>query len=131
MTTAPKSRWFRFSLRTLFVVVTVFGIWLGYYRNWMLQREDARAWMHAQGIGGSFGGIRPNPSAFPWGLRMLGEKPLDFFLIQYGPTSRYWEAPPDEYLKLVEKIRGLFPEADVWDVTPDPKDLEAGDGQQH
>jgi hypothetical protein len=30
MTTAPKRRWFAFSLRTLFVLVTVFGIWLGY-----------------------------------------------------------------------------------------------------
>jgi hypothetical protein len=29
MTTAPKRRWFKYSLRTLFVVVTAFGVWLG------------------------------------------------------------------------------------------------------
>jgi hypothetical protein len=29
--TPPRRRWFRFSLRTLFVVVTLLGIWLGFY----------------------------------------------------------------------------------------------------
>jgi hypothetical protein len=29
MTFAPKRRWFRFSLRTLFVVVTVTAVWVG------------------------------------------------------------------------------------------------------
>jgi hypothetical protein len=39
--TAPKRRWFRFafSLRTLFVAVTVFGCWLGYSLNWINQRH--------------------------------------------------------------------------------------------
>jgi hypothetical protein len=39
MTPAPKGRWFRFSLRTLFVVVTVFGCWMGYEVNWIRQRR--------------------------------------------------------------------------------------------
>jgi hypothetical protein len=30
MTPAPKRRWFQFSLRTMFVVVTVFACWLGW-----------------------------------------------------------------------------------------------------
>jgi hypothetical protein len=34
MTLAPKRRWFRFSLRTLFVVVTVAGVFLWYFRPW-------------------------------------------------------------------------------------------------
>jgi hypothetical protein len=29
MISAPKRRWFAYSLRTLFVVVTAFGVWLG------------------------------------------------------------------------------------------------------
>jgi hypothetical protein len=36
--TAPNRRWFQWSLRTLFVVVTVFGCWLGYEFNWIRQR---------------------------------------------------------------------------------------------
>ncbi len=38
MTTTPNRRW-TFTLRTLFVVVTVFGIWLGYEWNWIRQRR--------------------------------------------------------------------------------------------
>ena len=40
MTPAPKPRRFRFSLRTLFVVVTLVGCWLGYQLNWIRQRHD-------------------------------------------------------------------------------------------
>ncbi len=40
MTTAPKRRWFAYSLRTLFVVVTVFGVWLGYELNWIRERHE-------------------------------------------------------------------------------------------
>ncbi len=30
MTHAPKHRWFRFSLRTLFVLITALALWLGW-----------------------------------------------------------------------------------------------------
>ncbi len=39
MAPTPKLRWLRFSLRTLFVVVTVLACWLGYYVNWHAQRN--------------------------------------------------------------------------------------------
>ena len=39
-TPAPKRRRFAYSLRTLFVAVTVLGIWLGYQLNWIRQRRD-------------------------------------------------------------------------------------------
>ena len=35
----PYRRWFRFSLRTMFVLVAVFGCWLGYEMNWIRQRH--------------------------------------------------------------------------------------------
>jgi len=35
----PKRRWLRFGLRTLFVVMTVFGCWMGYSVNWISQRH--------------------------------------------------------------------------------------------
>jgi hypothetical protein len=34
-----KLRWFRFSLRTLFVLVTVSCVWLGYHLNWIRERQ--------------------------------------------------------------------------------------------
>ncbi len=43
MTHAAKRRWFRFSLRTLFVVVTVFGVWLGWEIKYV--RDRRRFWI--------------------------------------------------------------------------------------
>ncbi len=42
MSQAPKRkpRWFRWSLRTLFVVVTVFACWVGYSLKWIRQRRS-------------------------------------------------------------------------------------------
>ena len=37
--TKPKRRWFRFSLRTLFVLVTIIGKRLGYSFNWIRQKS--------------------------------------------------------------------------------------------
>jgi len=42
MTSTPKRRWFRFSLRTLFVVVTVLGIWLGWNAEIVRERTAMR-----------------------------------------------------------------------------------------
>ena len=42
-----KRRWFRFNLRTLFLVLTVFACWLGYHVHWIRQRDQARAWIVA------------------------------------------------------------------------------------
>lgn len=44
MIPAPKCRRFRFSLRTLFAVVTVAGIilgWIGFQLNWIKERRQA------------------------------------------------------------------------------------------
>ena len=41
--TAPKRRWPQFSLRTMFVVVTVLAVplgWIGYSLNWIRQRHE-------------------------------------------------------------------------------------------
>src|SRR5438046_2000057 len=37
--TPPRRRWFRFSLRTLFVAVTIFGVWLGVQAKWIRDRR--------------------------------------------------------------------------------------------
>jgi hypothetical protein len=49
MTPAPKRRWLRFSLRTFFVVVAVFGCWLGWEQYQIRQRATARKWILLNG----------------------------------------------------------------------------------
>jgi hypothetical protein len=44
VTPAPHRRWFRFSLRTLFVVVTVFACWLGWNVNAVQKRKHLIDW---------------------------------------------------------------------------------------
>ena len=52
--TAPKRRWFSYSLRTMFAVVTVLCVWLGYELKWIRQRRAIVAafpkWSALEGV---------------------------------------------------------------------------------
>ena len=39
----PKRSWFSFSLRTMFVLVTIFGVWLGWQRKFVRERKAVLA----------------------------------------------------------------------------------------
>lgn len=118
-------RWFRFGLRTMFVVVTLVGLWLGYYLHWISARQEARLWIATHFIGGSFGYQAKDPSAFPLMLKVLGEKPEPLILMNHQPTQVLWLGSPyqydalDQYHVLLRRVESLFPEAVVMDVTPD------------
>jgi len=127
--TARKRRWFAFSLRALFVVITLACLWLGYYVNWMSQRREARVWLDMQSIGGSFVYDRKPASAFPWMLKLIGEEPTRVILMRHGPSDHYsWVPKPNEYRALVNHIERLFPEAVVIDVT-NPHQVDAEQDQ--
>ena len=105
MAVAPKRRWFRFSLRTLFVAMTLLAAWLGYHFNWIRQRHAALVFEGRA----EASMVTPNgpktviiTSQAPWPLNWMGE-PGHTALIVGGRTE------PEE----VERIRKLFPEADV------------------
>ena len=104
----------------MFVVVTVASLWLGYYFNWKNERRIARAWLGTQVIGGAIGCTPKPPSAFPWMLKFLGDKPTQLILMKHQPTERFRSPIPDEYLALVRHVEELFPEAVVMDLTPQP-----------
>jgi hypothetical protein len=95
--TGRKPRSFRplhsFSLRTLFVVVTLLACWLGYNLRWSRLRADALRHHHNRNDEWSY-------SMAPWPLKMFGAPGLPFFTI---PS----DADPAE----INKIRSLFPEA--------------------
>ena len=48
-TSAPKRRWFRFSLRGLLVIVTVFGCWLGWQISAIHLRRSTAERIEAEG----------------------------------------------------------------------------------
>jgi hypothetical protein len=69
--TKPKRRWFKFSLRTLFVLVTIAGVgasWVTYQLNWIQQRHVFLA-KHALG----WASCIPTDLQAPWQLRLFGE----------------------------------------------------------
>jgi hypothetical protein len=71
MRSAPKRPCFRFSLRTLFAAVTVFGVWFSYQLNWIRQREalfDKNRAFEVEGLGES---ILTNEHHPPHALRPI------------------------------------------------------------
>lgn len=113
MTPAPKRRWFHFSLRTLFVVVTVLACWLGWNLNIMRQRNQAMARIVSENgqviTYDEFEKMVPavrgkiSTRQLPIGLRLLGTNPVAFINV---PGESFTEHEAD-------RIDRLFPEARV------------------
>ena len=98
----PKPRrWFRFSVRTMFVVVTVVCAWLGYHTNWIGERPRAKATIEIREFPVIFAGESDTPpghGGLPWSLRILGEQPVCCICVSY---------------KRLDELRRLFPESFV------------------
>ena len=117
-------RWFRFSLRTLFVLLTVFGVWLGVQVKWIRDRHAALAWIATSGyswvVPYGFSAedfvAKPAPddpcyTRAPWSIRMLHESGIARIRIyrsESGETFDYQSV--DEKLR---ELKRLFPEADI------------------
>ena len=103
-------RRFRFSLRALFVAVTVACAWLGYHGKWVRERHQCiEAWNP-----GGWGTVTvescylfdpvwcdPPPSGLPFGLRLFGELPLTVLPATDGDPAE------------TDRLRRLFPETGV------------------
>lgn len=101
----------RFSLRTLFVLITLLSIWPAYQLNWIRQRRQAREWLteHGQYWPAAFqlhlppSNAPPHPA--PPSLRMFGEKGVYFFAFIPKQGDTY-----NEEAKIAE-LKRIFPEA--------------------
>ena len=88
-------RSFRFSIRTLFLVLTVFGIWLGVQVKWIKDRRDF--------LRGNVRFSAPGTALAPWAIRVLGEPGY----------AQVWIGPYDPDVDQSQaKARKLFPEAE-------------------
>ena len=103
----PRRRWFRFSLRTFFVLLTVFGVWLGVQVKWKQDRE--RLLYDEIAVDGSWAARGYAPA--PWSLRILGEEGVAFITIDFRHD-------PQRSRTLREKARRLFPEAEIFPTQP-------------
>ncbi len=110
MTNPPRRRWLRFSLRTLFVLVTVWGVALGclawqmsiiYQRKSALENLPDGSYFVCYSEFGP-GHAQPTLSAAARVRRFLGDDPVEFFWI-----------PSAQYENVVGSLKVLFPEADV------------------
>ena len=116
----PKSRrrWFRFSLRSMFVVVTVLAViaaFVAYNLNWIRQRHEM-----------TFAGRITSPGYFvvgsdegnaPGMLWVFGERGYDRMRVAFRDYPDEENLTPEQRLKL-KRIRELYPEADITVVPP-------------
>ena len=101
--TAPKRRWFRFSLRTMFVVVTVLCVWLGYQLNWIRQRRDFYVRYNGRFTTEPFNGSAPGV------LWLFGETGWPHMGLKVQSTDM--DSLTEADWQLVRRARQLFPEA--------------------
>ncbi len=114
MIPVPKRRWFRLSLRTMFVLLTVFGCWLGYQVHWIRQRHEFLEIQQQARIGHpkvlhTTQSI-PAPRA-PATLAVFGETGYSVVYLWVDGRSR--EALTELDQDHVREARRLFPEAQV------------------
>ena len=100
-------RWFRFTLRTFFVLWTLCGVWLGLQVKWISDRHEAATCRDE--IGGSrFYRYQGNAKA-PWSIRLLGEpgyQMVDVFVRDSENLTTHEE-------RILSRLDSLFPESRV------------------
>ncbi|HEY4308260.1 MAG TPA: hypothetical protein VGN12_02310 [Pirellulales bacterium] len=109
MSTIPptRRRWFRFSLATMFVVVTLLAVRLGYQANWVRQRHEviARA-VRAKKSPGSGGQVAP-----PGALWLFQEPGYHLIALAFQDRGGGTLLPSE--IAEIERVKLLFPEAKV------------------
>jgi len=98
-------RWFRFRLRTFFVLLTLFGVWLGVQVKWIRDRHAYLATRRSSQY--SFQDPAGKPRAAPGGLWLLRERGVGVVNVIIA-HARGSEIPPE-----AAEPRRLFPEAEL------------------
>jgi hypothetical protein len=120
MPTPPRRRWFQFGLRTMFVVVTVVAVWLGYQANWIRQRHsvftprqlspDSDVWVTVARWPAMM-----EPVSAPGAIWIFGEHgeaalTVDFDIPSQSGDGRHGKGLTPEEAIEAERIHRLFPE---------------------
>jgi hypothetical protein len=100
----PRRRWLRFSLRTLFLLLTACCIWIGWNVHQVRERATMRQYILAQG-----GTISSGPPIKPWKTlpvmwSILGVQPVSSMILPAGMF-------PEEDRRSIDPF---FPEAEIY-----------------
>jgi hypothetical protein len=103
-----------FSLRNLFIAISIIAVWLAYEFNWIRQRQVAIAWATSQAE--RWAGVPVSQRVHfgaraPWPIRMLGEAGVE----QISVVVEKQEVAVKQ-----RELERLFPEANVVVMTPGP-----------
>lgn len=113
-------RWFRFSLRTFFVLLTLFGAWLGYQVNWIRQRSEAlkqiRSTNEPYAVTSDPDAKRFDGKGAPWIVRATNNATAHHFMILQK------DFPAEKASGRIQRLRRLFPEA-TFSVFQEPGEL--------
>jgi hypothetical protein len=107
-----KRRWFRFSLRTMFVLVTVGCVWMAYHLNWIRQRREMMEWLELLDrkhglVGAGTYNFRDDPRPdLPFSLSVFGEQKEGLIFICLPDDMD--ESASEKWFN---KVQRLFPEA--------------------
>jgi hypothetical protein len=101
MNEKPRHRRFRFSLTTLFLLVALVAVWLGWSWNWIRQRHEFLRNKMATSL-------NVNPVTAPGMLWLFGEEGCEYVFMALATDND------------LEEARRLFPEASVQDVFQPP-----------
>ena len=110
MSDAPKRRWFRYSLRTLAIVIAIFACWLGWNANQVRERREMIVRVRMQG-GRVDIPMRPYVGDYdpPFVWQLMGAQRVSSVLI---PAAYFNE---HHY----NRIRRLLPEAEIYSIHSD------------
>ena len=119
--TKPKRRWFRFSLRTLFVLVTLVGVWLGLEIQQIRQRANMLKWLDERPpVDAVFvtPGYDATQNEFNRWRYLIDDAYLSWFRRFLGDHFITTVVYPDEATAdELRHVKRMFPEAsfEVWD----------------
>ena len=112
----PKRRWFSFSLRTMFVVVTIFGVWLGWQLKIVRERKAVLAEIKRTeksqfdddyiGLESEFDPddrVDLESARISFGRRLLGDESCLFLALPKSLDPQW-----------IERAEAAFPEAEIW-----------------
>lgn len=119
---SDRLRWFRFSLRTLFVAVTLLCVWLGWQFNLVRVRREARQAYELSGL--HFTSADAYAAGYPPGSMPNSPARISPLRRMFGDVAiqEIWYEPnhPAVNEDVLRQVRRTFPEADVREVLYEP-----------